>query len=136
MISIGRTGAATPVAVFDPVVVAGSTVQHASLHNADEIARKDVRVGDTVIIFKAGDIIPQVEAVVLELRPKDSERFDYQRRSLSNTLSWSLNVLARTSYIVSKAQILTLCSNVRSNTMRVKLRLISRLWERRTLSHL
>ena len=79
VISIGRTGAATPVAVFDPVVVAGSTVQHASLHNADEIARKDVRVGDTVIIFKAGDIIPQVEAVVLELRPKDSERFDYQK---------------------------------------------------------
>src|SRR3989344_2328853 len=79
VISIGRTGAATPVAVFDPVVVAGSTVQHASLHNADEIALKDVRVGDTVIIFKAGDIIPQVEAVVLELRPKDSERFDYQK---------------------------------------------------------
>ena len=60
VISIGRTGAATPVAVFDPVVVAGTTVQHASLHNADEIARKDIRVGDTVIIFKAGDIIPQV----------------------------------------------------------------------------
>ena len=61
VISIGRTGAATPVAVFDPVVVAGTTVQHASLHNADEIARKDIRVGDTVVIFKAGDIIPQVE---------------------------------------------------------------------------
>lgn len=78
VISIGRTGAATPVAVFDPVVVAGSTVKHASLHNADEIARKDVRVGDTVVIFKAGDIIPQVESVVLELRPKDSRSFDYE----------------------------------------------------------
>ncbi|RYF29118.1 MAG: NAD-dependent DNA ligase LigA [Chloroflexi bacterium] len=77
VISIGRTGAATPVAVFDPVVVAGTTVQHASLHNADEIARKDVRVGDTVVIFKAGDIIPQVESVVLELRPKDSLAFNY-----------------------------------------------------------
>lgn len=77
VISIGRTGAATPVAVFDPVVVAGTTVQHASLHNADEIARKDVRIGDTVIIFKAGDIIPQVESVVKELRPKTAHKFDY-----------------------------------------------------------
>ena len=79
VISIGRTGAATPVAVFDPVVVAGTTVQHASLHNADEIARKDIRVGDTVIIFKAGDIIPQVESVVMELRPAGSETFDYEK---------------------------------------------------------
>lgn len=79
VISIGRTGAATPVAVFDPVVVAGTTVQHASLHNADEIERKDIRIGDTVVIFKAGDIIPQVESVVLELRPDHTERFDYQQ---------------------------------------------------------
>lgn len=77
VISIGRTGAATPVAVFDPVQVAGTTVQHASLHNADEIARKDIRVGDTVVIFKAGDIIPQVESVVKELRPKDAKTFNY-----------------------------------------------------------
>jgi len=76
VLSIGRTGAATPVAVFDPVIVAGTTVQHASLHNADEIERKDVRVGDTVVIFKAGDIIPQVDRVLLELRPKKSEKFD------------------------------------------------------------
>lgn len=78
VISIGRTGAATPVAVFDPVQVAGTTVQHASLHNADEIARLDIRRGDTVIIFKAGDIIPQVQGVLYELRPEGSEPIDYQ----------------------------------------------------------
>ena len=75
VLSIGRTGAATPVAVFDPVVVAGTTVQHASLHNADEIARKDIRVGDTVVIFKAGDIIPQVLQVLTKLRPKKTKPF-------------------------------------------------------------
>lgn len=78
VISIGRTGAATPVAVFDPVHVAGTTVQHASLHNADEIARLDVRRGDTVVIFKAGDIIPQVESVIRELRPERTVPIDYQ----------------------------------------------------------
>jgi len=78
VLSLGRTGAATPVAVFDPVVVAGTTVQHASLHNADEIARKDVRIGDTVVIFKAGDIIPQVDRVLTELRPKDAKTYDME----------------------------------------------------------
>lgn len=78
VISIGRTGAATPVAVFDPVVVAGTTVQHASLHNADEIERKDIRIGDTVIIYKAGDIIPQVQKVLIELRPPGLKRFRYE----------------------------------------------------------
>jgi len=79
VISLGRTGAATPVAVFNPVIVAGSTVQHASLHNADEIMRKDIRIGDTVVIYKAGDIIPQVESVIIELRPKDSVAFDFEK---------------------------------------------------------
>lgn len=78
VISIGRTGAATPVAVFEPVVVAGTTVRHASLHNADEIARKDVRRGDTVVIYKAGEIIPQVDRVILELRPKNTTPINYE----------------------------------------------------------
>ncbi len=78
VISIGRTGAATPVAILDPVVVAGTTVRHASLHNADEIARLDVRVGDTVIIYKAGDIIPQIKEVLKDLRPENTIAFNYE----------------------------------------------------------
>ena len=76
VLSIGRTGAATPIATFQPVVVAGTTVQHASLHNEDEIARLDVRVGDTVIIYKAGDIIPKVQESLPKLRPAGSKPFD------------------------------------------------------------
>jgi DNA ligase (NAD+) len=78
VVSIGRTGAATPIATFNPVVVAGTTVQHASLHNQDEIARLDVRVGDTVIIYKAGDIIPKVLQVLPKLRPKDAKPFNME----------------------------------------------------------
>ena len=74
-ISIGRTGAATPVAMLEAVVVAGSTVQMATLHNESEVLRKDIRVGDTVIIHKAGDIIPEVIEVIAKLRPKNAKPF-------------------------------------------------------------
>ena len=79
VISIGRTGAATPVAILDPVEIAGSTVRHATLHNSDEIEKLDIRIGDTVIVYKAGDIIPKIKEVLLTLRPDDTEPFNYEQ---------------------------------------------------------
>ena len=75
-IQVGRTGVLTPVAEFDPVTVAGSTIARATLHNIDEIRRKDVRVGDTIIVHKAGDVIPEVVGPVLDKRWPDSVEWD------------------------------------------------------------
>jgi DNA ligase (NAD+) len=80
MITVGRTGAITPTAVLEPVFVSGTTVSKAGLHNQDEIARLDVRVGDTVLVEKAGEIIPKVMAVLKELRPKGTKPFVYPTR--------------------------------------------------------
>ena len=74
-IQVGRTGVLTPVAEFDPVTVAGSTIARATLHNLDEIRRKNVRAGDTIIVHKAGDVIPEVVGPVLSLRPADAVEF-------------------------------------------------------------
>lgn len=79
-VSIGRTGAATPVAVLEPVVVAGSTVQMATLHNEGEVHRKDIRVGDTVIVHKAGDIIPEVVESLKSLRTGKEPVFEMPKK--------------------------------------------------------
>jgi DNA ligase (NAD+) len=79
MVSIGRSGRATPFAQLEPVFVGGSTVSQATLHNEDEVARKDVRVGDTVIVRKAGDVIPEVVGPVLAKRPKGLKRWKFPK---------------------------------------------------------
>lgn len=78
--SVGRTGVITPVAVLKPVHVSGVTVTHATLHNMDELERKDVRIGDTVIVRRAGDVIPEVVAVIKEKRPNNTRKWHMPKK--------------------------------------------------------
>ncbi len=80
IVSVGRTGTLTPVAELEPVLVAGSTVSHATLHNEDEVRRKDVRIGDWVVVHKAGDVIPEVVKVIMDKRTGDESPFHMPKK--------------------------------------------------------
>jgi len=100
-VQIGRTGTATPVAVLEPVVVAGSTVSRATLHNLDEVRRKDVRVGDTVIVEKGGDVIPKVTGVVREKRPAGAKPWRFPTKCPA----------CRTKLVREEGEVATRCIN-------------------------
>jgi DNA ligase (NAD+) len=100
--NVGRTGALTPVAVLRPVHVGGVTVSHATLHNQDEVTRKDVRVGDTVVVQRAGDVIPQVVMVVTDKRPRRTRRYRLPKRC----------PVCRTPSVRLEGEAVTRCPNV------------------------
>lgn len=107
-VSVGRTGALTPVAILKPVIISGSTVQRATLHNEDEISRKDIRIGDTVLIQKAGEVIPEIVQVIREKRTGKEEIFHMPERCPvcdSRTVKMDDEVVSRCNNASCPAQI-------------------------------
>ncbi len=108
IVQVGRTGALTPVAILKPVNVGGVTVTRVTLHNPQEIARKDVRIGDTVVVQRAGDVIPEIVKIIEEKRLRNSHGYEFPKKcpSCGEKVSWSEeDVIARCGNIACPAQI-------------------------------
>ena len=111
-IQVGRTGVLTPVAELEPVFVQGSTISRATLHNEDEISRKDIRIGDTVIVRKAGMVIPEVVEVVKSKRPPSSVPFDFSEHVGNKCPSCGGPLAKETVSIGGKKEVAWRCQNV------------------------
>lgn len=144
VLQVGRTGVLTPVAHLRPVLVAGSIVSRATLHNEDEIKRLDVRVGDTVILQKAGDVIPDIVKVLVELRPKDTKEYQWPSRVLEcggdgriervpGTAAW--RCVDKSSFAVIRRKLRYFCSKSALNIEGLGPSTVDALLEKELIAH-